>query len=153
MISKDLNHLIKPIGLIITIDIIIWTIFDKWLWKLRIFHSWLVKIPDLNGIWIGTYETKYKTSKIRLEIIQTLTIIGCKIDTENGVSVGYATNILYEPEKHQKKLIISYNYELQSNKENKEHRGTYDLIIDEQNKLLKGSYWTNKRNFSFSIKY
>jgi hypothetical protein len=104
----------------------------------------LVKIPDLNGKWTGMYENKYKTSNIELEISQTLSTISCKIVTNNGVSMAYSTNLLYEIEKQYKKLVITYHYEQLSNQYNKDHRGTYDLIIDEKNNILKGSYWTNK---------
>ena len=113
-IFEKASQLIRPISLIITLDIILWVIFNKWIWKFKIFQGWLVKTPNLNGIWIGNYENKSKIGKVKIEIIQTLTIISCKIETENGISISYSANILYEPEKHYKKLVITYNYELQS---------------------------------------
>lgn len=138
---EDYYKIIKPVGLIVTLNIFLWISFNKFGWKLSFFQGWLVSIPNLNGVWVGNYDNGQIKREVILTITQTLTNLSCKIQTSNGISTSYSAYIQYEPENNKKKLIITYNYE-SNDRENRDHRGTYDLHINED--ILTGSYWTNK---------
>lgn len=58
-----------------------WNFFVKWGWRLEGLRlgGWLVRTPDLNGRWEGTYRSSYdnKTRSYVLEIRQTLIDLQC----------------------------------------------------------------------------
>ena len=52
--SIDYTKALSHISTTISINIIIWIIFIKWFWKLKLFYPWLVQVPNLSGEWEGT---------------------------------------------------------------------------------------------------
>jgi hypothetical protein len=34
-------------------------LFEKWIWRFSLLQGWLVKIPDLSGVWQGISESRY----------------------------------------------------------------------------------------------
>ena len=37
----------------VTFFVLISFVFTKWLWRLRLFRGWMVRVPDLQGTWDG----------------------------------------------------------------------------------------------------
>ena len=59
----DLSNVKDFFGLVpkvVTIDLLIVTVFVKWGWKLTLFRGWLVPFPDLNGSWLGYIYSDWK---------------------------------------------------------------------------------------------
>lgn len=41
----------KPFSVVVGVLVLVLSISDKWLWRLRWFRPWLFNMPDLNGTW------------------------------------------------------------------------------------------------------
>src|ERR1700733_2428689 len=38
-------------------------LFETWIWRFSFLQGWLVKVPDLSGVWIGTSESRFFKDK------------------------------------------------------------------------------------------
>lgn len=142
---------------VITIDLILVSIFAKWMWKWRIFQKWLVPFPDLNGTWEGFIKSSWlnpKTKKYLNQIPAILTIkqsffkINCVMHTSEMKSISYSENLIFNNEKQIRKLIYNYASKPRILLSDRSiyHEGTicFDIIGNPPNKL-KGEYWTNRK--------
>jgi len=57
--SIDFSKALFHISTTISINIIFWLVFIKWLWKLKLFYPWLVQVPNLSGKWEGTIKSNW----------------------------------------------------------------------------------------------
>jgi len=57
--SLSIGSIFDSLGKIVFIITVIGVLFNKYLWKLKIFQRWLVYIPNLNGTWTGHIESDY----------------------------------------------------------------------------------------------
>ena len=53
------GNLLRPIGPVLFTVGIVLTVFDLWLWRLRILYPWFVDRPDLRGTWQATFVSSY----------------------------------------------------------------------------------------------
>ena len=86
--SIDFHKALTHVSTTISINIIIWTIFITWAWKLKVFYPWLVPFPNLSGEWEGYIKSNWKEKdldSIPLEvfIVQNFFNIQVKIKTNN----------------------------------------------------------------------
>lgn len=76
-------------------------IFNKWLWKTKLFSKFL-KVPNLNGIWNGVIETNYNENEgkidVQMKIKQDLDKILIIYDTEKSISYSTIAEINIENE-------------------------------------------------------
>src|SRR5258706_667301 len=101
---------------VITIYLVLSWVFTKWLWRLPLFHSWLIPFPYLQGTWQGTLQTTWKNAAgetpgpipLILVIKQTFDSISCVMFTQESTSYSNAA-ILSEDDSSGIKRI-SYNY-------------------------------------------
>lgn len=154
---SDLIGFAKLIPKVISIDLVIFLIFQKWLWKLSIFKNWLVPFQNLNGTWKGFIHTNWinpETGKkpepipVILTIHQSFSKISCVMRTKEMVSHSYISDFIIEKESQINRL--SYSYISNPNQTVRErsvvHNGTmlFD-IIDSGVKKLSGQYWTERQ--------
>lgn len=147
----------KLIPKVISIDLVIFLIFQKWLWKLRIFKNWLVPFPNLNGTWKGFIHTNWINPEtgekpepipVILTIHQSFSKISCVMRTKEMTSHSYISDFIIEKESQINRL--SYSYISNPNQTVRErstvHNGTmlFD-IIDSEAKKLSGQYWTERQ--------
>lgn len=133
-------------------------LFNKYLWKLKIFQNWLVLIPDLNGIWEGTICSnwinpktgeKIEPIKTKLSIVQSLIHISCVLTT--GEMRSTSLSEFFQINKNKQILELSYIYISEPNMSVR-HRSPihHGAIIFNINKLdngnieLFGNYWTER---------
>ena len=154
---SNFQEYIKILPQVVTIDLVLYSIFTKWLWKLKIFQYWLVPFPDLQGTWEGfifsNWENPDGTGKIKripaiLTIKQSFSSISCKVKTSESTSFSYAEGFKIDEERQVRQLVYSYTNKpkLSLSERSAVHEGTIILdIILEREKKLKGEYWTSRK--------
>lgn len=153
----DMYDFFKVLPHVVTLDLIIATIFFKWVWKWSIFKNWLVPFPDLNGTWEGYIKTTWinpETSETPPEIPAILTIkqtflnISCVLRTAEMTSNGYSSGFKLDSENQSKQLSYSYTSRPSTMVTDRSpiHDGTilFDIVGDPAKKL-KGQYWTTRK--------
>lgn len=134
----------------------LYELFDKKLWKTKLFQKTCVKIPNLNGEWEGEFNSNYKGStkgKAKLKIKQTWTKISITSDNEQSSSYSRVVGILLNTNKG---INIVYQYENRTNEKSTksmhDHRGYSDLIYTkeiengEEVEILNGDYTGDQIN-------
>lgn len=136
---------------------LLYTVFNKYLWKLRILRTiQVVKVPDLNGTWNGyvassfdKHATKYDAA---LKIFQNWTRISIVLKTNYSKSSSLIAAIVAETPGG---ITLSYEYlnEPMPNAKNTmhTHRGTARLTIQSNGKALEGEYYTGRDRQNFGI--
>jgi hypothetical protein len=155
----DLSNVKDFFGLVpkvVTIDLLIGMAFVQWGWKLQIFRGWLVRVPNLNGSWVGFIysdwinpETGEKPGPIpvMLTVKQSLFHISCMMHTGEMESISYAEGFLIDPDRQIKSIAYSYTSKprLSLNKRSNPHDGTAVFkIIEKPKQKLVGRYWTER---------
>lgn len=148
---------LKKLPNVVTVYVILYFVFSKWLWRLPIFQGWLVTFPDLQGTWRGTLQTTWinpKTKKglppipLVLVIKQSFDSISCVMHTEESSSFSIAALITEDESSGIRRL--SYNYtnkpEVTIRDRSAMHDGAANLtIINKPKRALEGEYWTNRK--------
>lgn len=130
---------------------VLYLLFDKIIWKWKI-CSLFVKTPNLNGEWEGQYESSYQNMVIpaTLKIKQTWTkieIISQNGDTQSNSSMtGIFTN---DGGEISLKFEYSNNSNLCMKDKRPSHSGFNHLIYNKEEKVLFGSYYTDKNRCTY----
>jgi hypothetical protein len=154
----SVSYIYNSLSKSITVILIIIFLFNKYLWKYRIFKKWLVLIPNLNGKWKGSIysnwvnsETKEKIASIEttLSISQSLFHINCAMESSEMKSNSITANFIIDEDNQILKLSYVYMSEPNQNARSRSqiHYGTiiFDILKSENNKIeLKGNYWTDR---------
>jgi hypothetical protein len=154
--SKTKNF-IKLLPNVVTIDVIIISVFAKWLWQWKLLHGWLVPFPNLNGTWKGFINSTWidpKTKKRPNQIPVIVTInqsffkISCVMRTAEMTSHSIASDFILDKDNQLKRLVYSYlSNPIQTIKERSpQHYGTivFDIIEKPERKLV-GEYWADRK--------
>jgi hypothetical protein len=132
-------------------------LFDKFLWKLKIFYKWLVLIPNIEGVWTGFLKSDWvnpKTNKrvpkisCQISVTQTLSQVNVIMTTGEMKSYSQQAQIVYNSDT--KETILFYNYisdpKATVRHRNKMHKGTALLqYLKSKGVFLKGGYWTDRK--------
>lgn len=158
LVEKTLLNYLKPIPTVVSLETILVFIFVKWIWKFKIFYSWLVPFPDLNGSWKGIIKSNWiddKTGKkpdpipALLTIKQSFTNISCVMRTEEMTSYSFISGFLIDKENQIFRLVYSYDSIPRQivKQQSPQHYGTIslDIINNHGKKELIGDYWTGRR--------
>lgn len=150
------ENLFRWVSGVTSFVVIVWTIYDKWLWRMWIFTyvAWFLHIPILYGTWKGKlkYETDEKGNSgevdIYVAINQTLSSISVRsFFKKPSASKSIAAKIENE-EPSRKKLVYMYKSEAPYGKRdnNRPHDGAsvFDIVGNPVKKLL-GSYFTDRK--------
>lgn len=148
---------VKPFSLVVGAITLVVTLFNKYLWPLKIFRGWYVKRPDLRGTW----KVELKSSWINPEtgegiapiigyavIRQTLTSLSFRLMTKESRSVLVAYSIDQQENEDLFKLVGVYRnepkIELQGVR-SEIHHGSFALEIHGTRVYeLQGHYWTDR---------
>jgi len=148
---------LKPFGIVVGAIVIVVTVFNKYLWSLRIFRGWYVKRPDLRGTW----KVELKSSWVNPEtgtiidpiygyavIRQSLTSLSFRLITKESRSVLVAHSIDQQEDEDLFKLVGVYRnepkIELQGVR-SEIHHGSFALEIHGTPVYeLQGHYWTDR---------
>lgn len=127
-------------------------LFEKYIWRWKLLRKIrLVKIPDLNGEWLGFVASSYDDHKTRhdanVKISQTWGNILIEFFSDKSKSHSVSATIFIL--KDGKSSVISYEYynepKYDSTYSMQVHSGSARFSIDENRMALKGDYYTNKR--------
>jgi hypothetical protein len=150
------DNLFRWISGVTSLVVIIWTVYDKWIWRKWVFKylSQLLQIPIIHGTWKG--KLKYERDEdgnsdevdVYVAINQTLSSISiCSFFEKPSTSKSITAKIEKE-EPGRKKLVYLYKSEAPYGKRdnNRPHDGisVLDLIGNPVKKLL-GSYFTERK--------
>lgn len=152
---------IKPIPLVVTLDLVVVGIFLKWIWRWRWLQGWLIPFPDLNGTWQGQIQTNWKNDQgitpcpilVILTIKQTFGRISCVMRTDEMESYSYVEGFCIDKERQVRQLCYSYTSKPKTSLRDRStpHDGTILFkIIGKPVYKLEGEYWT-ERNTTGSV--
>lgn len=140
------------VGKTVVIVFVFSIVFNKWLWKCKYLHSWLVPFPDLNGKWKGTiyyyWDGSYHDKATEVRIVQTFLHIQVQIKTDESWSNSICSSFDIDEDKGIRQLIYSYlNVPKASVRERSQiHYGTASLYISDDFLKLEGNYWTDRKS-------
>lgn len=129
---------------------IITVLFVSWAWRWRVFHGWLVPIPNLNGKWEGKIyykeEGKDKSRKVSVDIRQTFLSIVVLFYSKESKSLSFCGSFNIDEKRGLKQLIYSYQNDPKAIIRDKSplHYGTTKLNISADNLEMEGEYWTSR---------
>lgn len=127
---------------------ILYTLYDRVLWRLHVGSLRLSYIPDVNGVWAGGLTSSYN-SGTRIDIVfyieQTWTKISIRTETETSTSsttmVALYTNEYLEPG-------LKYEYLSEpgpfATPTMQIHKGAGHLHLSADGQMLTGDYYTGK---------
>lgn len=154
--TQDINHpdakgILKLIPTTVTIELILYAIFAKWGWKLKILHPWFVITPDLSGVWEGEIHYKWNgqegTRPTQVKIIQSFNHITVLLSTEESNSRSVASSFDIDDKRGIYNLYYTYVNEPLINIQDRSsiHYGTTRFQFDpDNNTILNGEYWTSR---------
>lgn len=148
---------VKPFGMVVGIISIVVTVFNKYLWSLKIFKGWYIKRPDLRGTWKVELKSSWvdpKTNEVispihgYAVIRQSLTFLSVRLMTKESRSVLVAHSIERQEDDDLFKLVAVYRnepkIELQGTR-SEIHHGSFSLEIHGSPVYeLQGYYWTDR---------
>lgn len=127
---------------------IIYFLYDRYLWKIKICEIGFSSIPNLSGVWKGKYKSSWKETvgDVSLSIKQTWTKIQIISYNEKSKSYSRVVSLLYDTNKNVE-LIFQYENEPGSNrvKTMNPHKGFSELIYNEELNRLEGYYTSDQR--------
>lgn len=134
---------------------VLFTIFDKFCWKWKIFHKInFIKTPNLNGEWLGFIQSSFDehSSKVEatLKIFQSWAKIKILLSTDQSSSYSESASIVINTPEG---IFLNYQY-INEPKANTQktmhiHRGTARLLLKEN--TLTGEYYSGRDRENFGI--
>ncbi len=157
-LSLGLNYdTLTAAGTLAAVAWAFWVIFKNWLWKLPFLQRWLVKIPNLNGVWEGEIQSTWidpKTEKsidpieISANISQNLTTISIDFESREMESQSLTAGISCDEHRRVAELKYIYQSEPAATVRHRSeiHYGAAKLTVKNSKKktVLKGGYWTDR---------
>lgn len=149
---------LKKLPVVITIEAGLWALFAQWMWKWKIFQSWFVIEPIIQGTWKGSLKTTWINPEtgespepipVVVSIKQSFFHIACTVFTEESTSTSYAAKIYIEEGAGTIHFVYSYtNKPNASVRERSQfHDGTANLrIVGESQARMEGDYWTTRKS-------
>lgn len=146
----------RPIPKVVTADLVLVSIFIKWVWRWKPLQGWLVPFPDINGTWQGNIQTDWKDTEGKmpgliptiLTIKQTFGRLSCVMRTGEMESHSYVEGFCIDKDAQIRRLCYSYTSKPKTALRNRStpHDGTMLLnIIGTPVSKLEGEYWTQRQ--------
>lgn len=155
--AQEIHPAIKnfvPAPSAFVIFLLIYLLFDKWLWKLTP-TRWFFSIcePNLSGTWKGKLKsnTHNKEMEVTIQIKQRWSKIGISISFDKSTSSSFSAAILCS--KSLPVLVYSYDntpHERESDTMTR-HIGTAELVLKDKNTLSGGYFNSGDRKTEGSI--
>lgn len=156
--SLDFVTGMKLIPKVVSIDLLIVALFSSYLWRWKMFHSWLIPFPNLNGTWKGFIQTTWTdpvTNQRPSPILVILTIkqsffkVSCVMRTGEMTSRSCIADFVLDKDNQIKKLSYTYDSNPIATVKDRspQHLGTmvFDIIIEKPKQKLIGEYWTARK--------
>lgn len=128
-----------------TILLAISAAFAFWLWKLRLFSRWLVRIPNLAGEWAVriAWDGGYKEAEATVH--QNLLQIGVNIRTDEIISRSTTASLSVDDLTNEARITYCYETDPKPSviERNPRQRGTAVVDVVSLNDL-RGAYYTDR---------
>ena len=147
----------QNLGTAVSIVSAFWLFYFRWGWKWIPFKYLFFK-PDLNGTWIGSYETDGRNEKgqrvpigeISLTIRQNFLFIHITSFTDKYVAYSYAENLFLDTNRGIQKLVYLYSQNRVNPGAEGDRQGATELSIFGIPPFeLSGNFWTNAKSNGF----
>jgi len=154
---SDAKVFFKLVPNVVSLDLLIITVFTKWLWKYDCFRGWLVPFPNLNGSWIGHIFSGWEDPEtgqgvppipVMLTINQSFLHISCMMHTGEMKSYSMSEGFNIDKDRQIKQVSYIYTSKPRIVVDNRSlpHDGAIVFdIIEVQEKKLTGRYWTERK--------
>lgn len=150
--ADNIGVIIKIISTTTTVSLVFHWVFKEYLWKLKIFRLFIVRVPNLHGVWKGTIiptdGNGRKEIECTLYIRQTFTTIHVEVHTDEMISKSYVAGFCIDNDAKDIELCYSYYSKSKINQrvDNPWHEGASKLRVIEKGTIeLIGEYWTSRR--------
>lgn len=153
----DLVQAAKKIPQAISIYVLLGIIFTKFIWRWPILQGWLIKIPDLQGTWIGELksdwinpETQKGIDPIPIVLVIKQTFLSLRVTLLTKESSSYSTTADINAVTGGEELYLVYNYTNRPKATIRDRSAIHDgaatlKIIRTPKRLLEGEYWTSRK--------
>ncbi len=145
----------SPFSTVVGVTLLVITLFNFLLWKLKIFQGWLVKQPVLIGTWRGTIhsnwvnpETGQGVAPIDAVIVirQNYAFISVRLFTQESQSHSLSASLLRAVDGAFE-LVANYRNTPRFSVRNRSeiHNGSFVMNVESEGKLsMSGHYWTDR---------
>lgn len=142
---------------VVVLSALFW-LFDRYLWKFRLFHGWLVRRPNLSGTWQVTFQSTWVDPKTKqqigpkigeIQVRQTYSNLTFQVETEESLGSLVASELLRDIDGTYR-FCGSYLNEPKAKYREKSqiHYGTFLLKVEGPSHApsgLRGAYWTDRK--------
>lgn len=151
--SIDFSKALSHVSTTIVINILLWLVFIKWVWKCKWLCPWFVPFPNLSGKWEGEIRSEWEGVKLapiptEVNIHQTFFRIQVTLRTGESTSRSIAANFNIDRETGHQQLVYSYMNTPKSGVRERSqiHYGSAKLEFDGTNvDAMEGEYWTSRK--------
>lgn len=151
---EDISWLSSIVSGIWFVIIIIWWLFDKYLWKMECINKGLrlskkIYCPIITGRWKGTLTRDGKDHDFVIEIKQTYTTISCSTYSLHSFSQSLCAELLYDQQNDIYSLVFLWQGKTLVNPDGEtdptnNFNGTTILRISDDCKEMTGNYFTDR---------
>ena len=143
--SSTISDLFSYIGYAITIDTIVFVLYEKYFWKVIPWNRPPILKKKYKGTIEFNYKNDYRTKNIIIEIKQTWATVHIKMKTDINQSSSITADIVSE--NNQDVLYYSYitSPTAMTEKSNPIPHGTCRMVLCKDNKAIDGKYWTSSK--------
>jgi len=145
----------SPFSTVLGVLVIVISIFDKWLWRLRLLHPWFVPLPNIEGTWTGQLASTWVDARVgaagvtldaELVIRQTFSSIHLRLSTPESNSELLSGNIVRKPDGTYQVVAVYRNTpRLLRRDQSPIHYGGVILdVMGGPPGFLEGEYWTDR---------
>ncbi len=141
----------KPFSVVVGAVVLVLSVADKWLWRVRWFRPWLFNMPDLNGTWKvairrNTPERSAQEVEAYMVIRQAFSTISLRLLTPESQSETLSAHVVSRDDGIYSLTAVYRNTpRLQVRERSPVHHGA--LILDVRGDppdSLAGQYWTDR---------
>jgi len=135
----------------VTIVGVLYALFVNFIWHLRLFRGWFVRVPDLRGTWVGLLTpldpdgNPLSSIPCAVTIRQKLFSVNCVLRTDKAESLSSSGSAFLDEETDGGRLVYVYRGwpRLADRKTNPSHDGVTLLVLGSDGRLT-GTYFTDR---------
>lgn len=154
--GNNLNYqILKPFTSVAAVLVILYNLFELYVWKWKFINPFFVKKPNIEGTWkislISNWvnpatNQRNEPSIVYLAIRQTFSTVNARLYTNNSESEELWTNLIKTNDKRYKLVSVYQNIPQRIFREKSPiHFATFIKNVNgDVSRSLKGNYWTDR---------
>jgi len=150
------QRLFEPIPTVAGVVLVVAGVFDRYLWRWRVWRPWLVQRPDVRGTWRSTLTQTHgadgavaaEPRTVYFAIRQTFSTLTVRLISDESASQSLSASIA-RSEDGLYRILVVYNNQprLAVRDSSPVHLGAMALDVHEvAPATLSGQYWTDRRS-------